>query len=291
MPASATRRWSFTASDPFEFEGEASPALWSFFAQDSWQAAPRVTLSGGLRFDRSELLLDRTQWSPRVGAAVRVSARQCCAPQRAGSFSRRSRKTCCSRRRLKRGSCRRSPSATTRAVRISSPNGSGAARPASSSRSDARRGWTWHTGIAASRTSRHWRALGEVCRIKAERSGQRTTIRDAPADSRQPLGHPGEIKLVTLPLERHGRWSDTEAEHEALAALRDDSFRHERERASNRRMTGHRQFLTRRENPHPDVGIGRLGERMKVLSEKFISRAIPCISSGVRPAGSGNTAS
>lgn len=63
----------FTAQDPFEFDGEASPALWSFFAQDSWQAASRITLSGGLRFDRSKLLLDRTQWSPRVGAAVRVS--------------------------------------------------------------------------------------------------------------------------------------------------------------------------------------------------------------------------
>src|SRR4029079_1796707 len=27
---------AFTAEDPFAFAGEASPAIWSFFAQDTW---------------------------------------------------------------------------------------------------------------------------------------------------------------------------------------------------------------------------------------------------------------
>jgi outer membrane receptor protein involved in Fe transport len=63
----------YTAAEPFAFEGESTPTLWSFFAQDSWQAGSRVTLSGGLRYDSSRLLLERSQWSPRVGAAVRVN--------------------------------------------------------------------------------------------------------------------------------------------------------------------------------------------------------------------------
>jgi outer membrane receptor protein involved in Fe transport len=45
----------------------------SAYVQDTWQAAPGVTLSGGVRFDHSELLLSRTQWSPRVGAAWRAA--------------------------------------------------------------------------------------------------------------------------------------------------------------------------------------------------------------------------
>ena len=63
----------FTPDDPFEFEGEADPDILSVYVQDSWQAAARLTLSGGVRFDRSRLLLDRSQLSPRLGAAVRLA--------------------------------------------------------------------------------------------------------------------------------------------------------------------------------------------------------------------------
>jgi outer membrane receptor protein involved in Fe transport len=45
----------------------------SLFVQDTWQAAHAVTVSGGFRVDRSELLLTRSQWSPRAGAAWQVS--------------------------------------------------------------------------------------------------------------------------------------------------------------------------------------------------------------------------
>jgi outer membrane receptor protein involved in Fe transport len=64
---------AFTPDNPFRFDGRATPTLWSVFAQDSWRASARLTISGGIRFDQSELLLDRSQWSPRVGAAARLT--------------------------------------------------------------------------------------------------------------------------------------------------------------------------------------------------------------------------
>src|SRR5688500_15470072 len=55
-----------TLRDPFSFEGRATPTMWSAFAQDEWAVA-RVTISAGLRFDDSRLLLHRGQFSPRAG--------------------------------------------------------------------------------------------------------------------------------------------------------------------------------------------------------------------------------
>jgi outer membrane receptor protein involved in Fe transport len=65
----------FTPENPFLFSGEREPMMFSAFAQDTWHLGSRVTLSGGFRFDRSELLLTRSQLSPRVGAAFRFSDR------------------------------------------------------------------------------------------------------------------------------------------------------------------------------------------------------------------------
>jgi outer membrane receptor for ferrienterochelin and colicin len=64
---------AFTPQTPFRFTGRAAPTLFSAYVQDTWQAMPRVTLSGGVRYDASELLLSRAQWSPRIGVAVRVA--------------------------------------------------------------------------------------------------------------------------------------------------------------------------------------------------------------------------
>jgi outer membrane receptor for ferrienterochelin and colicin len=60
----------FTPQHPFRFSGAAARALWSVYAQDVWHASSQLTLSGGVRFDRSALLLARSQWSPRLGAAL-----------------------------------------------------------------------------------------------------------------------------------------------------------------------------------------------------------------------------
>jgi outer membrane cobalamin receptor len=57
----------------FVFSGRATPTLWSIYVQDSWQAASRLSISGGLRFDRTSLLLERSQVSPRVAAAFRIA--------------------------------------------------------------------------------------------------------------------------------------------------------------------------------------------------------------------------
>ena len=62
----------FDRDDPFEFAGRETPSLFSIFVQDEWQAGSRLTISGGVRFDRSTMLLTRSQLSPRIGAAYRL---------------------------------------------------------------------------------------------------------------------------------------------------------------------------------------------------------------------------
>jgi outer membrane receptor for ferrienterochelin and colicin len=59
---------------PFAFAGRASPDLWSVFVQDSWQAGARLAIAAGVRFDRSTMLLERRQWSPRAGVSYRAGS-------------------------------------------------------------------------------------------------------------------------------------------------------------------------------------------------------------------------
>lgn len=66
---------AYDVSNPFRFSGRARPASWAFYVQDSWQASPRVTVAAGLRFDRTQLLLSRRQWSPRAGVAFAATDR------------------------------------------------------------------------------------------------------------------------------------------------------------------------------------------------------------------------
>jgi outer membrane receptor protein involved in Fe transport len=55
--------------NPFDFAERRHPSLAAGYAQDVFQAANRVTVNFGLRFDRSTQLVDATAWSPRVGGA------------------------------------------------------------------------------------------------------------------------------------------------------------------------------------------------------------------------------
>jgi outer membrane receptor protein involved in Fe transport len=63
----------FDDDAPFVFSGRASPTLWSVFLQDEWHPASALTVSAGVRLDASRLLLDRHQWSPRLGIAYRAA--------------------------------------------------------------------------------------------------------------------------------------------------------------------------------------------------------------------------
>jgi outer membrane receptor protein involved in Fe transport len=63
----------FDEDDPFVFEGASTPTLWSAFVQGEWRARSTLTLSAGLRFDQSRLLLHRSQLSPRVGVSYRAA--------------------------------------------------------------------------------------------------------------------------------------------------------------------------------------------------------------------------
>ena len=65
----------FDEDNPFSFSGRATPTMWSAFVQDDWTATDRLSVSAGLRFDDSRLLLHRWQLSPRVGVAYRAAAR------------------------------------------------------------------------------------------------------------------------------------------------------------------------------------------------------------------------
>ncbi|MBY0494095.1 MAG: TonB-dependent receptor [Cyanobacteria bacterium] len=60
---------------PFTFAGEANPTLFAVYMQDDWQATNALTINGGVRVDRTALLLPRTQVSPRAGFTYRVADR------------------------------------------------------------------------------------------------------------------------------------------------------------------------------------------------------------------------
>ena len=65
------RAAAFTLASPFQFRDRASRAQWSVYAQDEIRAADPLTVSFGLRFDRTNLLVPASQWSPRGGVAYK----------------------------------------------------------------------------------------------------------------------------------------------------------------------------------------------------------------------------
>jgi outer membrane receptor for ferrienterochelin and colicin len=58
--------------NPFVFHGSAAPTLFAFYLQDSVRFGRGVTVDFGVRADRTRMLVDASQWSPRLGAAYHV---------------------------------------------------------------------------------------------------------------------------------------------------------------------------------------------------------------------------
>ena len=63
------RASEFTGDEPFRFKGRADRNQWAFYVQDKLRATDRFTVDFGVRFDRTNLLVPASQWSPRVGIA------------------------------------------------------------------------------------------------------------------------------------------------------------------------------------------------------------------------------
>lgn len=61
-----------TSAAPFVFHDTADPSLLAVYVQDSIQAGRGLTLDLGVRGDRSRLLIEASQWSPRFGMAYRI---------------------------------------------------------------------------------------------------------------------------------------------------------------------------------------------------------------------------
>lgn len=60
---------AFTPARPFLFRDRVSRTQWSAFAQDRATFGP-LSLDAGLRYDRTALLVESSQWSPRLAAAL-----------------------------------------------------------------------------------------------------------------------------------------------------------------------------------------------------------------------------
>ena len=58
--------------DPFVFQSEAQPTLLGFYVQDSVQFGRGLTVDFGVRADRTRMLTEASQVSPRLGAAYHV---------------------------------------------------------------------------------------------------------------------------------------------------------------------------------------------------------------------------
>jgi len=59
-------------NDPFVFGGAAEPTMLGFYIQDSLRFGRGLTVDFGVRADRTRMLSEASQWSPRVGAAYRI---------------------------------------------------------------------------------------------------------------------------------------------------------------------------------------------------------------------------
>ena len=62
----------FTIARPFHFQDRDVHKHSSIYAQNTFRASNQLTLNFGVRFDRVNLLLQASQWSPRIGLSYRV---------------------------------------------------------------------------------------------------------------------------------------------------------------------------------------------------------------------------
>jgi TonB dependent receptor/Carboxypeptidase regulatory-like domain len=62
----------FTRTNPFLFAGSSTFQQFSSFLQDDFSPLKNLTISTGLRFENSEMLVSDHQWSPRIGVVYYV---------------------------------------------------------------------------------------------------------------------------------------------------------------------------------------------------------------------------
>ncbi len=67
---------TFTPDNPFVFSGSGAFEQASGFLQDDFSPLKNLTVSAGLRFDHSSMLVSDQQWSPRLGAVYYVPSSQ-----------------------------------------------------------------------------------------------------------------------------------------------------------------------------------------------------------------------
>jgi hypothetical protein len=62
----------YSASAPFSFQGELTRPQYSGYLEDTFQVGHNLSVSAGLRYDRSSLVVEDSQWSPRIGLAYQI---------------------------------------------------------------------------------------------------------------------------------------------------------------------------------------------------------------------------
>jgi hypothetical protein len=95
--------------------------------------------------------------------------------------------------------------------------------------------------------------------MNAKCGGNRDGVGEDRPQGGKLLRHPGEAQAARSPLEPHGRWSDTEAQHCLIGAGTQPSRSGKRKCRSDCRVPSHGQLPGPRENADTRVSSGSLG--------------------------------